>query len=137
MADLTESIRTWLNTGINDATVHTGEDVPQQITGDFVWFMRSGETVDDNLNGPQDIISASIDVEIVSTNLDACRTLTEKVKYLFRSHGGFTITFTENSVTHRIAGFDVENHDDSYLPHLVELDEKLHIGSFNLTAFYG
>ena len=89
------------------------------------------------MNGAQDIISASIDVEIVSTNLDACRTLTEKVKYLFRSHGGFTITFTENSVTHRIAGFDVENHDDSYLPHLVELDEKLHIGSFNLTAFYG
>lgn len=135
--DLTQAIKAWLDNKIDDDRVHTGEDIPQFVEKDFVWFMRSGDRIDDKLNNPPDIIAAILDVEIVAKDINQCRLLTEQVKYLFRQYQDFEIEFTENKLPIKIASFDVENHDDSYVPHLVELDEKLHIGSFILTAYYG
>jgi hypothetical protein len=136
MADLTQELKTWLDGQLADVTIHTGEDIPQFIGGNFVWFMRSGELTDENLNGPQDIIAAILDIEIVSKDINQCRLLTEQVKYLFRRYLQFTITFQEAEEEKYLASFDIENHDDGYIPMMEQLDEKLHVGSFVLTAYY-
>lgn len=139
--DLPEAIKDWLEDKINDVTIHVGEDVPQYITGDFVWFMRSGETIDDQLTNPPAIISTTFDVEVVSKSIGACRLLTEQVKFFFRNSTDFELSYLDDTSgseqTKHIASFDVENHDDNYIPHLVELDAKIHIGSFLLTAYHG
>lgn len=137
MGDLTEELKEWLDVAIDDVAIHTGEDVPQFVTGDFVWFMRSGDIVDDKLNNPPDIVAYIVDVEVVSKNINQCRLLTEQVKFLFRNYADFSLQFIEDSKTLFVASFDVENHDDSYIPHLVEMDSKLHVGSFILTAYLG
>jgi hypothetical protein len=46
----------------------------------------------------------------------------------------FTRTETLDQV---IAAFDAENHDDSYLQHNTQLDNRLHVGSFQLTVHFG
>lgn len=138
MADLSESIRSFLVTGLADSSIHVGEDVPQEIPDEFVWFMRSGDELDDELCHPPTVLSVRFDVECVSDDIDVTRSLTHSVKELFRNAALHSVTFVKTTgVNQRVHAFDVENHDDSYIPHNIQLDERLQIGTFQLTVHLG
>lgn len=136
--DLSEAIRDLLVDELADSTIHVGEDVPQEITGKFVWFMRSGDEIADELCHPPSVLSIQFDVECVSDDIDDTRDLTSSVKEIFRNAALHSVTFEKTTgVNQRVHAFDVENHDDSYVPHNLQLDERLQIGSFLLTVHLG
>jgi hypothetical protein len=140
MADIQESIRTWLIANIPN--VHIGEDIPQEVVFPYVWFMRSGDTQSESLNCQEDI-SIFFDVEVVSDDISQARILTERVKRWFRKYVlhsiEFDLTLPGDSIqeVQTIQAFRVSNHDDQYLPFNLQLDNRLHVGSFVLEAILG
>ena len=141
MADIQEAIRTWLIGNISN--VHIGEDIPQEVAFPYVWFMRSGDTTDDTLNC-DDVVSVFFDVEIVSNSINEARALTERTKRWFRKYNLHSIEFdleklapSDPAEIQTIQAFRVSNHDDQYLPFNLQLDNRLHVGSFVLEAVLG
>lgn len=136
MADLSQSIRAFILTQVSG--VHVGETVPQSVATSFVWFQRQGDILDDSLKHPTTIEAVLFDFECVSEDINECRTLTELVKSALMNSDLHFVTFTNsNGLEQTIHAFDVEDHDDNYLPHTLEQDSKLHIGAFRVTAHFG
>ena len=135
MADLPQAIRAKLVTAF--PTYHIGEDVPQSATDPYVWFQRQGDVLDDCLKYPPLIDSVLFDFEIVSSDIATCRILTNSVKEYLSTILLHSVSFAVDSGTQTVHAFDIEDHDDSYIPHTVEQDAKLHIGSFRATAHLG
>jgi hypothetical protein len=134
--DVNQAIRAFVLDEITG--VHVGEDVPQNISTNFIWFMRSGDVYDDQLNHPPELIAITFNFECVSQSLSQARSLAEEVKQAFRACPIHSITFdVDDSHENTIQGFDVENHDDSYFAHNTQKDSRLHVGSFLLTAYVG
>ncbi len=119
-------------------SVHIGQDVPQSITSNFVFFQRQGDVQDDSLQYPPVSMAVLFDFECVSTSIASCRTLTEELKGYLSTINLNSIGYDIDNETSRLVHcFEVEDHDDSYIPHLVQQDAKLHIGSFRVTAHLG
>jgi hypothetical protein len=137
--DLNESIKDFLD-GELTGSPHVGEVIPQEIdeSTNYVWFQRSGDLIDDNLNHPPDIIAVVFDFEIVSADVDESRELVNECKMAFLNAPFNSVSFNLSTTkTQTVHAFDAEDHDDSYLRKITTTDESLFIGSFRLTAHLG
>lgn len=136
MADLPQSIRAFL---VSELTgIHVGEDVPQSIGTDYIWFQRQGDMLDESLCHPPVIDAVIFDFECVSTDISQCRTLTNQAKAVLMNSDLHEIVYqTHEGFDQTVHCFDVEDHDDNYIPHTVQQDAKLHIGAFRVTAHLG
>jgi len=100
--------------------------------------MRSGDRVDDELCHPPVVLSAVFNFECVAYSIGDARALTERAKEIFRNAPISTIFFDKSDAVEQwIYSFDAENHDDSYLQHNTQLDNRLQVGSFQLTVHFG
>jgi hypothetical protein len=131
--DINEAIIDLLSNALN---VHVGETVPQSVSTDYVWIQRQGDILSEELNFPPRIDAVLFDVECVSLDIDASRTLTADAKETIRTCTPYSIEF-EISGTHsqKIHVFDVEDHSDDYLAHSIQQDKDLHFGAFRVTAY--
>jgi len=142
MADIMETISTFLRSEMlgkaveNDWTV--GEVIPEENVKPYVWLLRAGENLSDDLSNLVDIDGINIDVECVSDSIDICRLGTRQVKWILRGYVQHSETFDDDfGVERTIHGFIVEDHDDSYIPRALENDDKVHIGALSVTVLYG
>jgi hypothetical protein len=133
-----EAIAALLRAGANMSTVHVGEVIPEGNTKNYVYMIRAGEQLAEDLNNLIDIDSISVDIECVSNDIDQCRTLTQRVKWLLRGYAQHSVDFLDDfGISRTIHGFMVEDHDDTYIPRALENDDQVHIGAMNVTVLYG
>ena len=138
MSDLMQSIRAYLKTSTNLTTVHVGEDVPEAVAFPFVWLQLSGESLIDELCHPSSIESFTVDIEVVSDDIDQARLVTKQVKQFLSVAEIHSVNYTNDAgETQTIHGFTVDDHDDNYLPRNLTNDERIHVGSLNLIALNG
>ena len=137
MLDIMEAIRAYLLTLANLSGVHVGEVVPEGTGETYVWLNRSGETVTDELSNVYDIDGISVDVEIVSEDIDTCRLLTRAVKFWLRRYPLHSQSFQDDfGNTRTIHAFRVEDHDDNYIPKGLQDDSELHVGALSVEVMY-
>jgi hypothetical protein len=138
MADIMETIQTYLRAQSVLSTWHIGEVIPEGTTKPYVYLIRSGENVSEDLGNLIDIDGITVDVECVANEIDACRLGTRQVKWLLRGYPQHSQTFDDDfGVERTIHGFMVEDHDDSYIPRALENDDKVHVGALSVTVLYG
>lgn len=135
--DINETIVDFLRDNI--ASVHIGETVPQTVATNYIYLQRQGDNLGEQLNYPPSVESISFDLECVSLDIDAVRTLTETAKELLRTYTMHSLQFEINdtTTTRKIVAFDVEDHSDDYVPHSIQENKNLHLGAFRLTAYLG
>ena len=138
MADLLEAIIEHIKDSAPFDAIHVGEVVPQEVEVPYVWLMRSGDIFDDELCHPPQVIGVTVDVEVVSDDVDESRELTRDLKTLLRNTDLHEVEFTNDDAdAQTIHAFHVEDHDDQYIPRNIDQDNQLHIGTFNLTISLG
>lgn len=138
MADIMETIATYLRAQTVLADWKVGEVIPEETTDSYVWLLRSGENVSDDLGNLVDIDGINIDIECVSNLIDTCRLGTRQVKWLLRGYAQHSQTFDDDfGVERTLHGFIVDDHDDSYIPRALENDDKVHIGALSVNVLYG
>lgn len=138
MSDMTESIIDYLQTSPDFGSLHIGEMVPQNTEYPYIWLMRSGDEPFDSLCHPPTSNSSSLDVEIVSDDIAECREVTAEVKAFLRESALHSLQFTnEAGDDQTIHSFDVDDHDDNYIPRNIDSDENLHVGSLNVRVLLG
>lgn len=138
MSDITEAVTAYLKTSADLTNYHIGEDVPHEVDYPYVWLMRSGEILSEELCHPPSIEAVTIDVEIVSDDIDEARTVTADLKQFLAIAAIHSISYTnEAGDTQTIHAFTVEDHDDNYLPRNLDQDQRLHIGALNITILLG
>lgn len=138
MADLPEALIDYLQTSPDFGSLHIGEVIPQQVVYPYIWLMRSGEILSDELCHPPSIESVSFDIEVVSDDINEAREVTDQVKEFLRTAELHSIEFVNSDEDDQtVHGFLVEDHDDGYVPRNLDSDEQLHIGTLNLTAILG
>jgi hypothetical protein len=138
MADIMEAITAVLVDQSDLADWHIGEVIPEENTKDYVWLLRSGELLSDDLSNLADIDGITVDMEVVSNSIDACRLGTRIVKWTLRGYEQHSKQFDDDfGMTRTIHGFVVEDHDDNYIPRALENDDKVHIGALSVTVLYG
>jgi len=141
--DITQAIREYVKNELEADTevgvFHVGEVVPQEVSTQYVWFMRSGDVYDDNeLCIPRTVLAVEFDVECCSQDIDESRLLTERTKRAFESYQLHEVDFElAGGLSQTIQAFDVDSHDDTYYPHNLQLDENLHVGTFRVIAYLG
>jgi hypothetical protein len=138
VADLLEAIIEHITDNAPFDEIHVGEVIPQEIEVPYVWLMRSGDVFDDELCHPPSVIAVTLDVEVVSDDIDEARELTRDLKTLLRNTELHEVQFTnDDGEAQTVHAFHVEDHDDTYLPRNIDQDERLHLGTFNLTVSLG
>jgi hypothetical protein len=138
MLDIMQAIRDFLVNQTELIGTHIGEVIPEGNRNDYVWLLRSGEILSDDLSNLIDIDGITIDIECVSNRINACRLLTRNVKWLLRGYGQHSVEFVDDfGMTRTLHGFIVEDHDDSYIPRALENDDQVHVGALNVTVLYG
>lgn len=136
--DLPEKIIDYLGTSADFGSLHIGEVIPQQVVYPYIWIMRSGEVLTDELCHPPSIESVTFDIEVVSDDITEAREVTSQVKDFLRTSAIHSLQFeNEAGDDQTIHAFLVEDHDDNYVPRNIDSDEQLHIGALNLTAVLG
>jgi hypothetical protein len=136
--DITEVIRTYILTNTDLAGVHVGEYVPEGVTSNYVWLIRSGENPTDELNNYHDIDSITLDIECVSDDIDSCRNITKEVKFWLRQYELHSVSFEDDYGNWRtLHGFMVDDHDDTYISKALQNDDAYHVGALDVTVLYG
>jgi hypothetical protein len=138
MADIMEAIQDILRSQSILNSWHIGEVIPEGNTKDYIWLLRAGENISDDLSNLNDIDGINVDVECVSDSIDSCRLGTRQVKWILRGYTLHSKQFQDDfGITRTIHGFVVEDHDDNYIPRALENDDKVHIGALSVTVLYG
>jgi len=137
MPDIMESVRAYLLVLPNRSTITVGEVVPQGTGETYVWINRSGETVTDELSNVYDIDGITIDVEVVSDDIDECRLLTRELKFWLRKYTLHSQSFQDDfGNTRTIHAFRVDDHDDNYIPKGLQDDSELYVGALSVEVMY-
>lgn len=138
MADIMEAIKAYLDTDPDLDEVLVSEDIPEGYEGNAVFIERSGENVSDELSNTYDIDGITVDVEVISGDINQCRLLTRQVKYWVRKYALHSQQFEDDfGNTRTIHGFEVTDHDDTYIPKGLQDFDKYHVGALSLTVLYG
>lgn len=138
MPDIMEAIQAYLKTASALTGIHVGEVVPEGTGETYVWLERAGEDVADELANLYAIDGISINVEVISSDINTCRLLTRQVKHWLRRYPLHSQTFQDDyGVTRTIHGFRVEDHDDNYIPKALQDDSQLDIGALDVSVLYG
>jgi hypothetical protein len=136
--DIMEAIRAYLITDTDLEDVLVSEDIPEGYDGNAIFIERSGENVSDELSETYDIDSINVDMEVISGDINQCRLLTREVKYWLRKYTLHSQGFIDDFGSQRtIHGFEVEDHDDNYIPKGLENFDKYHIGALSVLVLYG
>ena len=138
MPDIMEAIRQYVISDPALAGIHVGEVVPETTGEEYIWMSRSGENQTDELSNLADIDGITIDVEVVSEDINRCRLLTREVKFWLRRYTLHSQTFDDDfGLTRTLHGFSVEDHDDLYIPKSLQDDSELNVGALRVTVLYG
>jgi hypothetical protein len=136
--DLIESIRSYLIADTTLADVQIGEVIPQGTNFPYVFLIKSGEQLGEELSNQTQIESVTVDVEVCSKYINQCRLLTAAVKKRIRTYTLHSISFTDDyDASRSIHGMMIEDHDDKYVPQALDSDDDVHIGALNLTVLFG
>lgn len=132
MADVAQNLITFLLTSASistavGATRISQTHVPQEFTGDLIWFNRSNVQMNDCLDAVpgEDAHEEYFDLECVSATEEGAQALTELVKDKLHSHAGTFGTQTVQAVF-------CEDHADDYEPRSIDLDSGLFVGALNV-----
>jgi hypothetical protein len=114
------------------------EDIPEGYEGNAIWMQRSGENVSDELSNTYDIDGITVDLEVISGDINQCRLISRQVKWWLRKYSLHSQQFEDDfGTTRTIHGFEVTDHDDTYIPKGLENFDKYHVGALSLTVLYG
>ncbi len=138
MADLTEAIIDYIQTSADVGALHIGEVIPQGVAYPYIWLMRSGEVINDELCQPASVQAVTVDVEVVSDDIAEAREITSELKKHLRLYEIHEVEFVnDDGDDQTIHAIDVDDHDDNYIPKSVASDEELHVSAVQLTVQLG
>lgn len=136
--DIMEAIRAYIITDTDLGDVLVSEDIPEGYDGNAIFLQRSGENVSDELSNTYDIDSINVDIEVISGDINQCRLLTRQVKWFLRKYALHTqLFFDDFGIKRSIHGFEVTDHDDTYIPKGLENFDKYHLGALSVLVLYG
>ncbi len=137
MADIMEALKAYIDTDTDLGTILVSEDIPEGWDGNAIFLQRSGENVSDELSNTYDIDGITVDIEVISQDINQCRLLTREVKWWLRKYTLHSVSFQDDfGNTRTIHGFEVTDHDDTYIPKALQDFEKYHVGALSLTVLY-
>ncbi len=132
MPDLTEKLIAFIDATLTEAwpstTRHVGEEIPQDVTSDYVWLMQSGESTTEDLCDEVDAVN--FDVEVVCTDIATCREWTATIKQALRDEPNWSTAWGDPPQAQFAT---VSDHDDDYVPRSADSDDGIHIGSLAVT----
>ncbi len=118
---------------------HVGEVIPQGfVRYPYVFITKSGEVYAEELCHPPSKESISYDVEVISDDINAARSLAASVKHWLRNTPIQSLVFVNDDGNQQtIHGILVDDHDDSYIPKVPDSDERIYIAAIDVEVILG
>lgn len=129
MPDLNENLRTFILTDGTLSGLHVGEEVPSDVSVDYIYLNQTGEVPREDLCDVGVVDQVFIAFEVVSLNLDSVRSYSSALKSLFRSAGKFPSGFDS-----AVEFFEITDSDDEYEFQSLPDDERINATAISLTV---